>query len=91
MEALVPFPRTHCFNFVARVGGEAEAAALAAEVQQRVAALCEAEVEVEGASTTPRLGGKYVSLAVPVRVRAAAQIERVLQAFEGDARFVMRY
>ncbi|MEW5312662.1 MAG: hypothetical protein WDW38_004278 [Sanguina aurantia] len=70
MAALFQFPRDHCFQVVGS-GGELFVSDAIAAVEQT----CQESIIREKLKVTPRLGGKYSSIMMDIKVRAPEIIE----------------
>lgn len=86
------WPAEYTFNLVLkRTDPSISPVQLQAEMQVVVERVCGAPIDPSRCVITERMGGKYVSLQLPVMLRAPEFIQKVLDEVKDDARVVMKY
>ncbi|GBF99176.1 hypothetical protein Rsub_11621 [Raphidocelis subcapitata] len=96
MQSLITWPADYTFSVVgASAGGcpEGRHADFEADVLTTVARLTEVPLPLPDGAVTrrPRLGGKYVSLSITVKVRAAEIVHAVCKELASDPRVKMSF
>lgn len=90
LDSLVQWPTVYEFKFVVR-SDDMPAEAVVEELRARVEAVCQWAIASDACSARERKGGKYLSICIPVTVRAPDIIQRVLDSFADDERILMKY